>query len=182
MKRITVAFLLLISFLLTACQADQVQVAGTGDFCPLDDLPFPRPEPDYTGKLELDLTPFAGALEAYTSEQVSEKTNLIYGKNIPELQSFMDNGQLSAVELVVFYLDRIQRYDQDRLNSVLELNPEALEIAQALDDERLAGKSRGPMHGIPVFSKIILPPATSCIPLRVPQPCWIGILRGMLSL
>jgi amidase len=65
----------------------------------------------------------------------------------------MDSGELTSVDLVVYYLERIQRYDVDKLNSVLELNPDVLEIAQALDEERAAGTMRGNMHGIPVLLK-----------------------------
>ena len=121
--------------------------------CPGVELPFPRPEPAYTGKLERDFTPFAAVLGAYTPEQAAARESLVSGKTIPELQALMEGGDLTAVDLVIYYLDRIQRYDIDKLNSVLELNPEALEIAQALDDERAAGDVRGPMHGIPVLLK-----------------------------
>jgi len=137
----------LISFLLASCQ-------GSGeDGCPLDDLPYPRPEPDYMGKLDRDFSPFVSVLEAYTLEQVTAHEVLVSGKTIPELQSLMVSSDLTSVDLVVYYLERIQRYDVDKLNSVLELNPEALEMAQALDDERAAGNVRGPMHGIPVLLK-----------------------------
>ena len=125
----------------------------TAEGCPGNDLPFPRPEPAYTGKLERDLSPFEAALEAYTPEEAEARAALVGGKTIPELQALMASGDLTAADLLVYYLDRIQRYDLDRLNSVLELNPEALEIAQTLDDERAAGNVRGPMHGIPVLLK-----------------------------
>ncbi len=121
--------------------------------CPLFDLPYPRPEPAYSGKLARDFTPFAEALAAYTADDAAAREALVIGKTIPELQALMDSGDLTSVELVVYYLERIQRYDVDKLNSVLELNLEALQIAQALDDERAAGAVRGDMHGIPVLLK-----------------------------
>jgi len=121
--------------------------------CPLFDLPYPRPEPDYNGKLARDFTPFAEALAAYPAEEVAAREALVSGKTIPELQALMDIGDLTAVELVVYYLERIQRYDVEKLNAVLELNPDVLQIAQALDDERAAGEVRGEMHGIPVLLK-----------------------------
>ena len=152
MKINALIFSILISLILIGCQS-----TATGDVeegaCPLNDLPYPRPEPGYTGKLELDFTPFASALEGYTPEQVAAREVLVSGKSIPDLQALIDSGELSSVDLVVYYLERIQRYDVGKLNSVLELNPEALEIAQALDDERAAGNLRGPMHGIPVLLK-----------------------------
>jgi len=143
------AFLLLtvlMTFLLAACGA-------SGDDCALTDLPYPRPEPEYAGKLTRDFTPFAADLAAYTPEQAAALDALVSGKTIPELQSLMDGGELTSEDLVIYYLERIQRYDVDKLNSVLELNPEVLIIARTLDDERAAGIVRGSMHGIPVLLK-----------------------------
>jgi amidase len=137
--------------------ADSEAGAAPGDdevaACPLFDLPYPRPEPDYNGKLARDFTPFAEALAAYTPEEAVAREALVSGKTIPELQALMASGELTSTELVVYYLDRIQRYDVDKLNSVLELNPEALAIAQTLDEERATGSVRGAMHGIPVLLK-----------------------------
>ncbi|MFN2137971.1 MAG: amidase family protein, partial [Candidatus Promineifilaceae bacterium] len=132
----------------SAAGADTVAVS-----CPLFDLPYPRPEPDYTGKLARDLTPFADALAAYTAKDAAAREALVSGKTIPELQALLESGELSSYDLVVYYLERIQRYDIDKLNSVLELNPDALAIAQTLDEERAAGSVRGAMHGIPVLLK-----------------------------
>jgi len=72
-----------------------------------------------------------------------------------ELQAAMASGKLTAVSLLDAYLDRIQRLDKQgpAVNTVLELNPDAMEIAKKLDEERLAGKVRGPLHGIPVLIK-----------------------------
>lgn len=152
MKINALIFSILISLILIGCQS-----TGIGDVeegaCPLNDLPYPRPEPGYTSKLERDFTLFASALEGYTPEQAAAREALVIGKSIPELQALMDSGELSSVDLVVYYLERIQRYDVGKLNSVMELNPDTLQIAQALDDERAAGNLRGLMHGIPVLLK-----------------------------
>jgi amidase len=74
---------------------------------------------------------------------------------IAELQSRMDSGELTAARLVEMYLERIEAVDRDgpRLNSVIELNPEAGAIAASLDAERRSGKKRGPLHGIPILLK-----------------------------
>ena len=139
---------------LPAPPPDEAAMEDAAEFsCPLYDLPYPRPEPAYSGKVARDLTPFAEALAAFAAEDAAAMEALISGKTIPELQSLMDSGDLTSYDLVVYYLDRIQRYDVDKLNSVLELNPEALDIAQALDAERAAGTVRGRMHGIPVLLK-----------------------------
>lgn len=74
---------------------------------------------------------------------------------IAELQEAMDDGDLTARRLVRAYLRRIDALDfhGPKLNSVIELNPDALEIARELDRERRRGDVRGPLHGIPVLLK-----------------------------
>src|SRR5437879_12954084 len=59
------------------------------------------------------------------------------------------------MRLTRHFLERIEAYDRrgPHLNAVLEVNPEALEIAEALDSERASTGSRGPLHGIPVLLK-----------------------------
>ena len=78
-----------------------------------------------------------------------------FEKSISDLQADMEAGKTSAAELVRFYLDRIDAYDQagPRLNAVLFLNPNAGAEARALDAERHRKKLRGPLHGIPVLLK-----------------------------
>lgn len=71
---------------------------------------------------------------------------------IPQLQAQMKSGKLTARRLTEMYLERIKQIDT-KTHSVLELNPDALTIADALDKERKKGKVRGPMHGIPVLIK-----------------------------
>ncbi|MFN2138863.1 MAG: amidase family protein [Candidatus Promineifilaceae bacterium] len=114
---------------------------------------FPLPEPAYSNKRPRDLEPFALALNDLTPERIAELDVLLAGKTIPEIQVLMDEVQLTSEELVTYYVSRIDQYDIDKLNSVMELNPEALDIAASLDAERLAGASRGAMHGIPVLLK-----------------------------
>ena len=74
---------------------------------------------------------------------------------ITQLQVAMTSGRFSSRSLVAKYLDHIADVDRDgpKLNSVIELNPEASEIAERLDDERKAGRLRGPLHGIPLLIK-----------------------------
>ena len=74
---------------------------------------------------------------------------------IAELQSGMASGKYSAQSLARQYLDRIDKVDKHgpAINSVLELNPDALSIASELDKERKAKGTRGPLHGIPVLIK-----------------------------
>jgi amidase len=67
----------------------------------------------------------------------------------------MESGRFTARSLTDLYLARIEEIDKKgpSLNSVIEVNPEARTIADALDAERKAGKTRGPLHGIPVLIK-----------------------------
>jgi amidase len=76
-------------------------------------------------------------------------------KTIVELQGMMDRGDLTAVSLLQFYLRRIQQLDQagPHVNSVIEVNPDAMDIARALDRERRTQGPRGPLHGIPILLK-----------------------------
>src|SRR5829696_4697543 len=74
---------------------------------------------------------------------------------IAELGAAMRSGRLSSRRLTQAYLRRIRRIDLSgiQLNSVIEVNPDALEIAAELDAERRQGRVRGPLHGIPILVK-----------------------------
>ena len=74
---------------------------------------------------------------------------------VVELQEKMDSGVYSARTITEMYLARIEELDRQgpALNAVLELNPDALAIADSLDAERKAKGARGPLHGIPVLLK-----------------------------
>jgi amidase len=65
------------------------------------------------------------------------------------------SGELSSRQLTQAYLERIAAIDKagPSLNSVIELNPDALRDADSLDAERKAGKLRGPLHGLPILLK-----------------------------
>ena len=71
------------------------------------------------------------------------------------IRRMLENGQVTSRELVLNYMERIARIDKSgpMLNSVLELNPDALYIAEAMDRERAKGKVRSPLHGIPILLK-----------------------------
>jgi amidase len=71
------------------------------------------------------------------------------------LQEKMKSGELTAKAITEIYLQRIEKFDNgaEKLNSVIEVNPDAVAIATQLDEERKAGKVRGPLHGIPVLIK-----------------------------
>src|SRR5438046_2117808 len=80
---------------------------------------------------------------------------MIHEATILELQAAFADGQLTAARLTRHFLERIEAYDRSgpRLNAVLEVNPDALEIAAGLDRERLSMGRRSLLHGIPVLLK-----------------------------
>ncbi|MDB4894542.1 MAG: amidase [Firmicutes bacterium] len=74
---------------------------------------------------------------------------------IQDLARAMAAGVITSEALVEIYLERIATYDKQgpKLNAILEVNPDALFIARALDRERQTAGPRGPLHGIPVLIK-----------------------------
>lgn len=76
-------------------------------------------------------------------------------KTIDDLQKMIKSGEFNSQKIVKLYLDRIAEIDKKGpgINSIIELNPDALKIAAELDKERAAGKIRGPLHGIPILIK-----------------------------
>jgi amidase len=77
------------------------------------------------------------------------------GFTIDSLQEKLKNGVYSSRQITQMYLDRIQQIDVEGpgLRSVIEVNPDALAIADSMDRERKENKIRGPLHGIPVLIK-----------------------------
>ncbi|WP_375104999.1 amidase family protein [Paenibacillus sp. RS8] len=72
--------------------------------------------------------------------------------DIEKLQAAMEAGVVNSEDLVAAYLERIHKYDID-INAILEINPDAKDIARALDIERKEQGSRGILHGIPILLK-----------------------------
>ena len=89
-----------------------------------------------------------GADEAIPSFELDEVT-------VSELQASMESGERTARSITELYLGRIEALDGQgpELRSIIELNPDALQISDELDAERAAGNVRGPLHGIPVAIK-----------------------------
>jgi amidase len=74
---------------------------------------------------------------------------------VSELQDKMAKGAYTSEQITQLYLNRIDAIDKNgpKLNSIIELNPDALDIAKAMDKERKDGKVRGALHGIPILIK-----------------------------
>ncbi|MCB0123825.1 MAG: META domain-containing protein, partial [Caldilineaceae bacterium] len=115
-------------------------------------LTYPVPDPAESVKRPLDFSPFREALAGFSAEQAAAIDAAVQGKTVLELQELLDGGELTSEQLVLYYLNRIQHYDENLLNSIMELNPEALTTAQERDAAR-AATQHGPLYGIPVTLK-----------------------------
>ena len=90
-----------------------------------------------------------------TEEDKSSDDFELNETTIDALQQQMQSGKLTSVAITRMYLKRIDAIDKNgpQLNAVIEINPDAITIAEAMDKERKAGKLRGALHGIPVLIK-----------------------------
>ncbi len=100
----------------------------------------------------------AGSLDDYTTAAAiitAVRPFELEETTISELQRHMQTGNFTARSISEKYLTRIRELDKEgtSVNSVIELNPDALKIADAIDRERRSGKVRGALHGIPVLIK-----------------------------
>jgi len=103
------------------------------------------------------LPALAGAREfdASASASAEVRRSELDELTVSDLQGGMQSGKFTSRSVVEKYLGRIEEIDRRgvRVNSVIELNPDALAIAEALDKERKNNAVRGPLHGIPVLIK-----------------------------
>lgn len=108
---------------------------------------------DNTPRLrKLDFTPFQISLDSFSSKRSTEIEDLLRDATILDLQSAMQAGKLTSEGLTLFYLERIQRFDE-KLRSYIELNPHALVEARAADALRAKGIVHSHLHGIPINLK-----------------------------
>ncbi len=86
--------------------------------------------------------------------ELNAKPNVLEA-SIEEIQAWLTRGEVSSVELVEWYQERIERYDQrgPTLNAIAHHNRQALTQARQLDDERKRSGPRSLLHGIPVLVK-----------------------------
>ena len=101
-----------------------------------------------------------GTDPSYASVSHANNTNALKDVDlneitVDELQQKMQSGELNSKSITQWYLKKIDETDKSgpTLNSVIEVNPDAIIIAEVLDYERKNGKIRGPLHGIPVLIK-----------------------------
>jgi amidase len=100
-------------------------------------------------------TAVAGGKEEASRKKAGDAEFPLLEATIDVLQQKMQSGEYTSQQITRLYLKRIGEIDKKgpALNAVLELNPDALAIAERMDAERKAGKVRGPLHGIPVLIK-----------------------------
>lgn len=84
--------------------------------------------------------------------------------SILKLQDAYEKKQVTCKEVVLYYLDRIAKIDKNEggLNSIIEINPDALFIADKLDEMRSNGTLYGYLHGIPILLKDNINTKTGC--------------------
>jgi len=97
-------------------------------------------------------------LDSWTHPE-SEFGQMVHQSTIPQLQERMAAGTLTAEELTRFFLQQIE-VKNPQLNAIITANANAVEIAKTLDQERKAGNTRGPLHGIPIIIKDNIETAT----------------------
>lgn len=100
----------------------------------------------------LDFGPFAAALETFASRDAGRVAALVDDAEIASLAKLLDSGALTAVDLLLHHLARVRAHD-DRLRSIIELNPSALDEARESDERRASGAVRGRLDGIPLTVK-----------------------------
>lgn len=90
-----------------------------------------------------------------TQTEARTKTFHLLEATLEDIQQAYDSGELTARELVEYYLKRIDAYDrvEGGINSVITINPKALEEADAADAALKAGNKLGPLHGVPMVLK-----------------------------
>lgn len=104
------------------------------------------------GVRNLDFKPFEDALNGITAKRRGELDAYVPEANVSVLRQKLDSKDLTSRELTAYYIDRIKRFD-NRLKSVIELNPNALTDAAKADAELSTRAIKSPLHGIPVLLK-----------------------------
>lgn len=100
----------------------------------------------------LDFSLFTAALANFTPDRAAQLHTAVKTATLTEVQAALTTGIYTAEELTLYFLQRIQRYDET-LRSYMELNPACLDEARASDRRRASGKLLGPLDGIPINLK-----------------------------
>lgn len=108
-----------------------------------------------TGLIGAAAVAAASQLDLAASAQTSVKAFELEEITIAELRAGLDSGRFTSQQLVQMYSQRIADIDKQgpAINAVIEMNPDAMALAEKADQERKSGGVRGPMHGIPLLIK-----------------------------
>ena len=104
--------------------------------------------PTYEGQRLLDFAPFEAAL---AGADIAHWEPLLAEATVREMVQMQQEGLLNSAEITTYFLHQI--YENQHLNAVLELNPDALMISAELDVARVGGQPLGPLHGVPILLK-----------------------------
>lgn len=121
------------------------------------DMQRHTPSARFRGRLGNGLLVIAALLVSGAAQGLDRAAQFfdLQSANVSDIQNAVAAGALSYERLVELYLARIEAYDDQgpQLNAVIEVNPKALQIARALDEERRRQGLRSPLHGIPIAVK-----------------------------
>ncbi|KAE9392638.1 glutamyl-tRNA amidotransferase subunit A [Gymnopus androsaceus JB14] len=128
------------------CIASALVVFGAANAVAFENASYPQVSTDY----DFPLLQAANTTELFPMPACHGV--VIEEATIDQLQEYMNSGRLTSVQLATCYLQRLYQ-TREYINPVIEINPDFFDIAAALDEERRAGKVRGPLHGIPFAVK-----------------------------
>lgn len=100
-------------------------------------------------KNDININQFQTELSQMSDLKFKNIDKLVSNATIKDIQSLYDSKKLTCEDLVVYYLKRIEKYDINKLNSIIELNPDAIKIAKEKDQ----GIKSGKLYGIPITLK-----------------------------
>lgn len=100
-------------------------------------------------KNDININQFKAELDQMSDLKFKNISDLISNANIKDIQSLYDSKKLTCEELVIYYFKKIEKYDINKLNSIIELNPDVIKIAREKDKGTRSGK----LYGIPITLK-----------------------------
>lgn len=100
-------------------------------------------------KNDINISQFKTELSQMSDLKFKNIDELVSNASIKDIQSLYDSKKLTCEDLVVYYLKRIEKYDVNKLNSIIELNPDVIKIAKEKDQ----GVKSGKLYGIPITLK-----------------------------
>lgn len=101
----------------------------------------------------LDFSPYEDNLKHVDEVRYQAISRSVIEADVASIQKLVQNGDLTYEELTLFYIKRIHELDYQKLNAVMQLNPDAIITARSQDDLRKQGTLLGPLQGIPVLLK-----------------------------